>query len=193
MFILTSMFITEKIFAYNTYVVMKFKLSFYLLEWVWWDFMWYYLFPLILPFLVVKKRYATRSLSFSSCNITTFAILDKPRQGVALCFPIYIKLNFQLIKHVFAVLRGAVSKWEKNDFCARSSQERVEEATDRIWEFLTGLIQILDGFGRACVDLLISGSLRELMTGFEYPLKEICQPLTEFGRNWQFWECFDNI
>ena len=153
----------------------------------------YYLFPLRLPSLLVKNIYATRSLSFSYCNITTFSIPTKPIQGVALCLLIYIKLNFQLIKRLLAVLCDAVSRLEKNNFCARSSQERVQKATDRIWEFLTGLIQILDGFRRSCMDLFIFDSLRELLIGFEYPLKEICQPLTEFGRNWQFWECLDNI
>ena len=153
----------------------------------------YYLFPLRLPSLLVKNIYATRSLSFSYCNITTFSIPTKPIQGVALCLLIYIKLNFQLIKRLLAVLCDAVSRLEKNNFCARSSQERIKEVIDRFWEFLTGLIQILDGFERVCVDLFISGSLRELMTGFEYPLKEICQILTDFGRIWQFWECFDNI
>ena len=106
----------------------------------------YYLFPLRLPSLLVKNIYATRSLSFSYCNITTFSIPNKPIQGVALCLLIYTKLNFQLIKRVLAVFCDAVSRWEKNN-CARSSQERIKEATDRFWEFLTGLIQILDGFG----------------------------------------------
>ena len=155
--------------------------------------MWYYVFTLHLPSLVVKKRYATRSLSFSSCNITTFSIPTKRIQGVALCLLIYIKINFQLIKRVLAVLCDAVSRWEKSNFCARSSQEIIKEATDIFWEFLTGLIQILYGFGRVFVNLFISDSLRELMTGFEYPLKEICQILTDFGRIWQFWECLDNI